>query len=197
MCPADGTQHSAWQLPDLAREEPLADLLVPALLPHLYVSVQPGHVFLVEASYSISSSARHGVSLFRLVWLSPDIGTKLLLHNWICALHAQPERLISCLLYVSHIFWLRKHLIISLWLQLTLENTGLNCTGPLIGGFFSIVNTTYYTITSWLNPQIQRNCLYEGPYIHGFSTVRRVGALNPHIVQGSTVLIIVYLEMLK
>ena len=51
------------QLPGEAREESLAGLLVPVLLPRLYVNVQPGHLFLVKASYSISSSAPHGFSL--------------------------------------------------------------------------------------------------------------------------------------
>ena len=45
------------QWPGEAREESLSGLLVPVLLPCLYVNVQPGHLFLVKASYSISSSA--------------------------------------------------------------------------------------------------------------------------------------------
>lgn len=51
------------QRPAEAREESLAGLLVSDLLPRLYVSVQPGHLLLVKASYSISSSAPHSFSL--------------------------------------------------------------------------------------------------------------------------------------
>ena len=68
MCRAQGVQliepsTVPGQRPDEAREESLAGLLVPDLLPRLYVNVQPGPLLFVKASYSISSSAPHSSSL--------------------------------------------------------------------------------------------------------------------------------------
>lgn len=42
----------------------------------------------------------------------------------------------------------------------SLNNTGLNCAGLLIHGFFLIVNIKYYTVCGWLNPWIW-NCGYR------------------------------------
>lgn len=48
-----------------------------------------------------------------------------------------------------------------------LNNTGLNCRAPLIGRFFTTVNTAVHSIHCQLNPWMQRNHGYTGPAIIG------------------------------
>ena len=66
-----------------------------------------------------------------------------------------------------------------------LNNMGLNCAGPLIHGFFSIVNTT---VLHELNPQMQ-NLGYGHWTVNLYSDfpLLGVGTPNPCVVQGSTV----------
>lgn len=73
-------------------------------------------------------------------------------------------------------------------LQLTLNNTGLNSAGPLLGRCFSIdpcrSNLSCSRVHSLVGyPRMQRQPVVTP----GFSTVREVGTANPHIAQGSTV----------
>ena len=49
--------------------------------------------------------------------------------------------------------------------QLTLDQHRFELHDPLIPTFFSIVNATLLTSSSWLNPQIQRNLRNRGPTI--------------------------------
>ena len=67
-----------------------------------------------------------------------------------------------------------------------LSNIGVNWAGPLICGLFS--QNTYYTIRGWLNPKIWSG-VYRRPTIKLYVDFQllRVGAPNPHAVQGSTV----------
>lgn len=72
-----------------------------------------------------------------------------------------------------------------------LNNRGLKCTGPFIGGFFSInmYNKTAWSMIGWLFgcrilDVIQRA---DWKVVCGFSTVDNIGHPNCHIIQGSNV----------
>ena len=80
-----------------------------------------------------------------------------------------------------------------------LNNIHLNCAGPLIHGFFSVVNTTVYVVQLHylqlvkcvdMEPRMQRTVNTEGrlQVIHRFPPVLRVGVPSPHVIQVSTVL---------
>lgn len=47
----------------------------------------------------------------------------------------------------------------------SLDQQGLNFMGLLLGGYFSIlnINSTIYTVCSYLNPQMGRNCRHRKP----------------------------------
>ena len=80
-------------------------------------------------------------------------------------------------------------------IHLPLEQHRFNCTGPLLCGIFSTVNTTVLHDSRGLNLWMRnngygRNAHMEGrlQITQGFLTVQRVGAPNTLVVQGSTVL---------
>lgn len=72
------------------------------------------------------------------------------------------------------------------------NNMGLKCIGPHIRGLFSTVNTTALHIRGWLSLQME-NCALRNPGLgdclqvtSGSSTVWRVGAPKPRVIQEST-----------
>ena len=82
------------------------------------------------------------------------------------ATHLHPNSSMSCLLSTNCIW--------------PLNNTGLNCSGLLIHGFFFFNSQyiKYYTVCGWLNPWIW-NCsygetVYTGQAVLRFSTAERI-----------------------
>ena len=74
--------------------------------------------------------------------------------------------------------------------QLTLEQHRFELHGSTYMRIsFNKYRLQYYTIYGWLNPQIE-NRGYRGPIvlIYRFLTAQGVGPLNPHVVEGSTVI---------
>lgn len=61
-------------------------------------------------------------------------------------------------------------------IQLTLEQIGLNCEGPLICGIFS--TNTHYLPDLWWNPWMQNS---DCEVTQRFLTEQRVGTSNPEL----------------